>query len=84
MADTNKTEKEPEKITHIFVPKHEILSEGETEKLLETYGITKKQLPKILKKDPAIKHLGVEREDVIKITRISNIAGKTYYYRVVI
>lgn len=69
---------------HVLVPPHELMSEAEVEELLAKYGITKKELPKINVNDPAIKDLGVENGDVIKIKRISPISGISYYYRVVI
>ncbi|MCD6422455.1 DNA-directed RNA polymerase subunit H [bacterium] len=67
-----------------LVPKHEILSEEEKQKLLERLNITDKQLPKILEKDPAVQALGAKKGDVIKITRRSPTAGIYYYYRLVI
>ncbi len=69
---------------HEFVPKHELLSDKESEKLLKELGVTRLQLPKILKKDRAIHHLKAKRGDIIKITRNSKTAGKAIYYRVVI
>jgi DNA-directed RNA polymerase subunit H len=67
-----------------LVPKHEILSEEEKQKLLERLGIVEKQLPKILEKDPAVRALGAKKGDVIKITRKSPTAGVCYYYRLVV
>lgn len=67
-----------------LVPKHEILSEEEKQKLLERLNISLKQLPKILVSDPCVKALGAKPGDVIKITRNSPTAGKYYYYRVVV
>ena len=69
---------------HILVPKHEKLDEKDTEKILQRYNITKLQLPRISKKDPAIKELDVKSGNVIKITRNSSTAGKTVFYRVVV
>ena len=69
---------------HKLVPKHSKLSEAETKKLLEAYEITIKELPKILKKDPALAHLTVKPGDVIKITRDSATAGEAFFYRCVI
>ena len=71
-------------IEHEFVPLHERISEEETEQLLQEYGIKRLHLPKINLTDPAIKKSGVDRGDVIKITRKSPTAGTTTYYRVVI
>jgi DNA-directed RNA polymerase subunit H len=67
-----------------LVPKHEILSEEEKQKLLERLGIVEKQLPKILEKDPEVRALGAKKGDVIKITRKSPTAGVCYYYRLVV
>jgi len=67
-----------------LVPKHEILTKEEEEELLKKYKITKKQLPKILSTDPAVKAIGAKKGDIIKITRKSQTAGETYYYRVVV
>lgn len=68
------------------MPKHEVLDESETKRLLETYNITKNELPKIKKTDPAIKKLDAKVGDVIKITRDSFTVteGGAVYYRVVI
>ncbi len=69
---------------HILVPKHEILTDKETEKLLEEYNISKGQLPKIFRNDPAIKKTEAKPGDVIKITRKSPTAGKTVVHKVVV
>ena len=69
---------------HILVPKHEKLSEEEGKKLLQKYNITKLQLPRISKKDPAIKELGLKPGEIVKITRNSETAGKTAFFRLVI
>ncbi|MBM3200149.1 DNA-directed RNA polymerase subunit H [Candidatus Woesearchaeota archaeon] len=68
---------------HEFVPKHVKLSEKETEEMLNSYNISKKQLPKISKTDPAILEMDVKHGDVIKIVRKSATAGDSFYYRVV-
>lgn len=67
-----------------LVPKHFVLSEKEKEELLKRYGITLKELPRILSSDPMVKKLGAKPGDVIKIERKSPTAGKTVYYRVVV
>ena len=67
-----------------LVPKHEILTKEEEEELLKKYKITKKQLPRILSTDPAVKAIGAKKGDIIRITRKSPTAGETYYYRVVV
>ncbi len=79
-----KAPKDTSKIVHSFVPIHEKLSEKEIKELFEYHNITIKELPKILKKDPAIRHLDVKENDVIKITRNSATAGESVFYRGVI
>ena len=69
---------------HLYVPKHIKLNEEETEDLLKKLNITKKQLPRILKEDPAISNLDIKKGDVIKIIRKSETIGEADFYRVVI
>ena len=69
---------------HALVPKHIKLGEKEKEQLFEKYGITLKELPKILRDDPAIEQLDVKSGDVIKIIRKSPTAGEAVFYRGVI
>jgi len=71
-------------ITHNLVPKHVKLSEKEKQELLELYNIDPKQLPKILKKDAALKGLEVKPGDIIKILRDSRTAKQAIFYRAVI
>lgn len=69
---------------HELVPTHEILSEEETEELLEQYDANKEDLPKIARKDPMAKQIDAEVGDVVKIERESPTAGETTYYRRVV
>jgi len=71
-------------LKHEFVPKHAKMSAAEVEKLLSSYNISKKQLPRILKTDPVIVGMEVEPGDVIKIIRKSGTCGESTYYRVVV
>jgi len=68
---------------HMLVPEHKKLTKEEKDELLEKYNITVKELPKILKDDPAISHLSLDVGDVIKITRKSPTMGRAVYYRVI-
>lgn len=70
--------------THKLVPQHTKLTDAEKEKLLQEGGLMPKQLPKIVKTDPAILSLKPNVGDVIKIERKSATAGVANYYRVVI
>jgi len=71
-------------MTHISVPKHEVLKKSDAEKVLNQYNITTAQLPKIRASDPALKQINSKIGDVIKITRKSPTAGISVYYRVVV
>lgn len=73
-----------DKLTHVLVPLHEKLSEKEKQELLTRLSITVKELPKISKKDPAVRHLDVKVGDVIKISRSGQFTGKETYFRGVI
>ncbi len=76
--------KELEIVKHELVPKHELLNEKEKEEVLKKYGITLRQLPRILVTDPVVVRLNAKTGDIIRITRKSETAGETQYYRVVI
>lgn len=69
---------------HVLVPKHVKISEKEKKELLEKYNITLRELPKILKKDPAIKHINLKQGDIVKIIRKSQTAGESVFYRGVV
>ncbi|MBL7147728.1 MAG: DNA-directed RNA polymerase subunit H [Nanoarchaeota archaeon] len=75
---------EKEELKHALIPKHSKLNKEDSEKLLKEYNISKKQLPKILSKDPAIAHLDIKKGDIIKIERDSPVSVKSIFYRVVI
>lgn len=68
---------------HGLVPKHEVISKEEVENLLESYNISKGQLPKILVTDPAVKKIKAKIGDIVKITRRSETSGVNIVYRVV-
>jgi len=69
---------------HIDVPKHEIMTRKEAEEVLKKYHCKATDLPLIFVNDPAIIALGVKPGDMIKITRKSATAGKSFYYRYVV
>lgn len=68
---------------HRFVPKHELLTSEEEQRLLEKYNCTKQQLPMIKYTDPGARLLHARPGNVLKITRVSPTAGKAIYYRLV-
>jgi DNA-directed RNA polymerase subunit H len=71
-------------LNHELSPRYEVLSEEERINLLKKYKIKPSNLPKILDSDPAVKALGAKPGDIIKITRKSELAGESVYYRLVI
>lgn len=72
-----------EKISHFLVPRHELVKEEDEKEILDKFGVTKDQLPRINEYDPALRGLGVKRGDLIKIFREEE-TGKNAYYRVVV
>ena len=71
-------------LDHESVPHHEIIGEDEVAELLEKYAIDKEQLPKIRYDDAIVVEIGAKMGDVIKITRKSQTADESAYYRLVI
>jgi len=71
-------------LEHEMVPHHEVLSEGDVRAVLQKYGISKEDLPKIRVDDPAAQAVGAQVGDVLKITRASPTAGTFVAYRLVI
>ena len=69
---------------HEFVPKHEIITEEEREKLLTEYKVHPYQLPEIKASDPAITAIGAKSGDIVRIARKSPTAGKYVAYRYVV
>ncbi len=77
-------EKDEFKITeHYLVPKHDIMDEKEKAEVLKKFNISEKQIPKILQSDPVMKQMGAKTGSLIKITRDSQVAGVSVYYRIV-
>ena len=81
MASKKKTTIVP---SHIYVPKHEIMTKEDSLEVLEKYHCKPTELPLILASDPAIMRLGAKPGDMIKITRKSATAGESLYYRYVV
>ncbi len=71
-------------LCHYMVPKHTLLTEDEVAEVLENFKITKNQLPKILRQDPAARAINAAEGDVVKIERESSTAGHCVAYRLVV
>jgi DNA-directed RNA polymerase I, II, and III subunit RPABC1 len=73
-----------DKLKHVLVPKHELISSEEKKELLKIYGIKDIHLPKMLSSDAIAKYFGALKGEVFKITRVSETGGEYIYYRIVV
>jgi len=69
---------------HALVPKHEIMTPEEKQKLLDEYRVKPYQLPRVKASDPAAKAIGARPGDIVRIIRDSPTAGKYTAYRYVV
>ena len=70
-------------LEHHLVPKMKIMGETEKTKLLKKYGISEKDLPKMLSDDEASKALGAKPGDIVEVKRNEPTGQAVYYRRVV-
>ena len=75
--------KKEDRLNHELVPLHKLLPEGEKKKVLEKYGISEAQLPKILASDPALYGTSAKSGDLVLISR-KDSTGDYDYYRLVV
>ena len=69
---------------HELVPEHTLLDDPDViDEVLEEYNVSKTNLPKIKKNDPALPD-GAEPGDVVKIVRDSRTTDRAIVYRLVI
>ncbi|SEO51158.1 DNA-directed RNA polymerase subunit H [Halogranum amylolyticum] len=70
---------------HNLVPEHTVLDEPErVEEVLEEYNVEKTNLPKIKRKDPALRDTDAEPGDVVEIVRDSRTTDQAVVYRLVV
>ncbi|MCZ7398175.1 MAG: DNA-directed RNA polymerase subunit H [Candidatus Methanoperedens sp.] len=84
MKEKEHTGREFNPLEHKMVPNHEILNEEDLNKILSEYKVEKEQLPKIRISDPSAVSVKAKVGDVVRVTRESPTAGKSYFYRLVI
>ena len=69
---------------HELVPKHEPLTEREKNYLLNRYQLKPHQLPRIQLNDPVARYFGLKKDEVVKVIRPSETAGRYVTYRLVV
>lgn len=69
---------------HFLVPRHIKLSADEATEIMDKYLVKKPQMPYILHTDTIAKWLGLKHGDIVKIERLNENSGVSYYYRVCI
>jgi DNA-directed RNA polymerase I, II, and III subunit RPABC1 len=69
-------------LEHKLVPKHEPLFGSDRKMFLQKYKLD--DLPLILHTDPVVRFLGLQDNDIVKITRPDFVAGQYIMYRRVV
>lgn len=73
-----------DKVRHISVPEHELLSDEDTKRVLDEYMAKKREMPKIYVSDPISRYYNARVGQIFKIIRPSETAGLAPYHRLVI
>lgn len=76
-------------LEHKLVPEHRLLAPEEADQVLKSLKITRDQLPKIRKTDPVIRvlekiHGDIAEGSIVKIMRLTQTAGVSEAYRLVV
>ena len=66
---------------HIYVPKHVVLTEEESEEIVSKFNTPKIKFPKILKSDPVARYFALKSGMMFKILRKSPEVGESISYR---
>ena len=70
--------------SHVCSPKYEVLTPDETDEMLKSYHLIRKQMKRMYVTDPAAQYLYLRRKQVTRIIRHSEIAGLAIDYRIII
>ncbi len=70
--------------THFLIPKHELVTKEEASQILANFNSSPSQFPYILVTDPFAKEIGAKPGDFVRISRKSETAGSSTYYRYVV
>lgn len=84
LKDEEEAANAPDVTKHIMVPKHEIISKKEAQEVIKQFNTAPNLLPYISMVDPVVRTIGAKPGDVIRISRTSETAGKSMYYRYVV
>ena len=71
-------------VEHILVPKHMILSQDETNQVLQEYCARKRDMPFIMSNDPVARFYNMKPGEICKIIRPSILTCDVPFYRIVI
>jgi len=67
-----------------LIPKHELLTREEAAQVLARFNSSPAQFPYIQSTDSIAKEIGAKPGDFVRITRRSETAGTSTYYRYVV
>jgi DNA-directed RNA polymerase subunit H len=70
--------------THFLIPRHELLTKEESQQVRERFHSSPSQFPYILVTDPIAKEIGAKPGDLVRISRKSETAGSSTYFRYVV
>lgn len=71
-------------VDHDMVPNHEVLSQEQGEKVLQTYCAKKKDMPLISTSDPVGKYYNIKIGNIVRIIRPSDGTVDSIFYRIAV